>query len=147
VTRRRPPAPGALAGDFLPHTPPFLLLDRIVALDGARGVFVKGIGAEDPLVGPSGELSPLLLVEAMAQGSGIVLVHLDPALSEHSAMLAAVDHCEIAGTAAAGDSLEVEVTIVRRYSNMARARGVARVGDRICATASLTLALARAGKA
>lgn len=147
MTRRRAPTPGALAGDFLPHTPPFLLLDRIVTLAGTTGTFVKGVTRDEPLVGATGQLPPLLMLEAMAQAGGIVLVHLDPTLADFSAMLAAIDHCEITGTAEAGDCLEVEVTVVRRYGDMARLRGVARVGSRPCATASLTLALHPAGKA
>ena len=59
-------AAGDPASEFLPHTPPFLLLDRIVAIDGPTGRFVKHVTAADPLLGPSGELSPILLVEAMA---------------------------------------------------------------------------------
>jgi 3-hydroxymyristoyl/3-hydroxydecanoyl-(acyl carrier protein) dehydratase len=141
---RRPPGPGDLAADALPHTPPFLLLDRIVALDGPTGRFVKGIAAADPLVGPGGELSPFLIVEAMAQGAGIVLAHQEPALRARGAMLAAVDRCDVTGPAGVGDCLEIEVTVVRRYGDMARVKAHARVGDRTCATASLTLALAPA---
>jgi len=142
VSELRAPRAGDHAGDFLPHKPPFLLLDRIVALEGTTGRFLRGIAAADPLVAPDGTLPPLLMVEAMAQGGGLVLVHLDPALLARGAMLAAIDRCEIVDTVRAGDTLEVEVSIVRRYADMARLRGTARVGDRTCATAVLTLALA-----
>ncbi len=134
----------AAAGDpaavFLPHTPPFLLLDRIVAIDGPTGRFVKHVTAADPLIGPAGELSPMLLVEAMAQGAGIVLGRQEPELRERGAVLAAIDHCAITGSAAVGDALEVEITVVRRYAGMARVRARASVGARTCATAALTLA-------
>ncbi len=145
MTRARLPAAGDLAADFLPHAAPFLLLDRIVAIDGATGRFVKGIAADDPLVSASGELSPLLIVEAMAQGAGIVLLRQGPELRGRNVVLAAIDQCEVMDTARVGDLLEVEVTIVRRYAVMARVRGRASVGDRACATASLTLALGRDG--
>jgi UDP-3-O-[3-hydroxymyristoyl] N-acetylglucosamine deacetylase/3-hydroxyacyl-[acyl-carrier-protein] dehydratase len=144
VSDVRVPRAGDLAGDFLPQTPPFLLLDRVIALDGSTGRFVRGVAAGDPLVTANGELPALLIVEAMAQGSGIVLVHLDPSLRSRSAMLAAIDHCEFTGHVYVGDALEIEVSIVRRYGDMARVRGTARVGDRACATAALTLALAPA---
>jgi 3-hydroxymyristoyl/3-hydroxydecanoyl-(acyl carrier protein) dehydratase len=138
----RLPAAGDLAAEYLPHAAPFLLLDRIVALAPPSGTFTKCVTASDPLLAAGGALSPLLLVEAMAQGAGILLMRDHPGLVGRGAMLAAIDHCEVAGTAAAGDVLTVEVTLLRRYGDMARVRGTARVDDRPCAAASLTLALA-----
>lgn len=142
MTTTRLAAAGDAAADFLPHTPPFLLLDRIVAIDGPTGRFVKHVTAADPLLSPDGELSPTLLVEAMAQGAGIVLGRQEPELRARGAVLAAVDHCAIAGSAGVGDQLEVEITVARRYAGMARIRARASVGARTCATATLTLAFA-----
>lgn len=140
--KRRPPAVGDAAGDFLPHARPFVLLDRIVALEESSGKFAKAIAADDPIMSPQHELPPLLMVEAMAQASGLLLVHMDPSLGGQGAVLAAIDRCAITDVARAGDILEVEVSITRRYAGMARFHCAARVGDRACATASLTLALA-----
>jgi len=142
MTTARLAAAGDPAAPYLPHTPPFLLLDRIVAIDGPSGRFVKHVTAADPLIGPAGALSPMLLVEAMAQGAGIVLGRQEPDLRARGAVLAAIDHCEIAGTATIGDALEIEITVVRRYAAMARIRARAAVGARTCATAALTLAFA-----
>lgn len=142
MTTTRLAAAGDAAADFLPHTPPFLLLDRIVAIDGPTGRFVKHVTADDPLLSPDGELSPTLLVEAMAQGAGIVLGRQEPELRARGAVLAAVDHCAIAGSAGVGDQLEVEITVARRYAGMARIRARASVGARTCVTATLTLAFA-----
>jgi 3-hydroxymyristoyl/3-hydroxydecanoyl-(acyl carrier protein) dehydratase len=142
VTTSRLAAAGDAAADFLPHTAPFLLLDRIVAIEGPQGRFVKHVTAADPLVGADGELTPLLLVEAMAQAAGIVLGRQEPNLRARGAVLAAIDHCEVTGTAGVGDALAIEVTVVRRYASMARIRGRASVGARICATAAITLAFA-----
>jgi len=136
----RIPTAGDLAADFLPHTAPFLLLDRILAIDGASGRFSKCVTTADPLVSPCGELSPLLMVEAMAQGAGIVLAAREPSLRNRSAMLAAIDQCNVTGVARAGDVLDIEITVVRRYSIVARVRGKASVGDVPCVTAAITLA-------
>ena len=142
MTTSRLAAAGDSAADFLPHTAPFLLLDRIVAIDGPTGRFVKQVTADDPLLSPDGELSPMLLVEAMAQGAGIVLGRQEPELRARGAVLAAIDHCELTGSAGIGDQLEVEITVVRRYAGMARIRARANVGARTCASAALTLAFA-----
>jgi 3-hydroxymyristoyl/3-hydroxydecanoyl-(acyl carrier protein) dehydratase len=142
MTTHRLAAAGDAAADFLPHTAPFLLLDRIVAIDGPTGRFVKHVTADDPLLSPEGELSPMLLVEAMAQGAGIVLGRQEPELRARGAVLAAIDHCDVTGGVGIGDALEIEITVVRRYAGMARIRASASVGRRVCATAALTLAFA-----
>lgn len=142
MTTTRLAAAGDAAADFLPHTAAFLLLDRIVAIDGPTGRFVKHVTADDPLVGPAGELSPTLLVEAMAQGAGIVLGSQEPELRRHGAVLAAIDHCDVTDAVRVGDALEVEIEVVRRYARMARIRARATVGGRRCANAVLTLAFA-----
>ncbi len=142
MTTSRLAAPGDAAADFLPHTAPFLLLDRIVAIDGPTGRFVKHVTAADPLLSAAGELTPLLLLEAMAQGAGIVLGRQEPELRARGAVLAAIDHCEVTDTVGVGDELAIDVTVVRRYAGMARIRGRASVGARTCATAAITLAFA-----
>ena len=101
MTTARLAAAGDAAADFLPHMAPFLLLDRIVAIDGPTGRFVKHVTADDPLLSPEGELSPTLLVEAMAQGAGIVLGRQEPELRARGAVLAAIDHCDVTGSVAA----------------------------------------------
>ena len=141
MTTDRLAAAGDAAADFLPHTPPFLLLDRIVAIEGPMGRFVKQVTAADPLLSPDGELSPMLLVEAMAQGAGIVLGQ-EPELRARGAVLAAIDHCDLTGSVGVGDQLDIEITVVRRYAGMARIRARASVGPRTCASAALTLAFA-----
>jgi 3-hydroxyacyl-[acyl-carrier-protein] dehydratase len=142
MSEPRIPAAGDLAGPYLPHGTPFLLLDRIVAIEGSTGRFAKCLAADDPLLGPRGELSPVLLVEAMAQGAGIVLARQEPELRGRGAMLAAIDRCQVSRAPRAGDRLEIEVTVVRRYASMARVRGRASTADGDCATAALTLAFA-----
>jgi len=139
----RVPSAGDLAADFLPHAAPFLLLDRIVAIDEQGGRFSKGLTVDDPLVGPAGVLSPILVVEAMAQAAGLVLMRREPDLRAlGSAVLAAIDRCEVGAPARAGDVLIVEITITRRYADMARIHGRAVAGGHVCATATLTLAFA-----
>jgi 3-hydroxymyristoyl/3-hydroxydecanoyl-(acyl carrier protein) dehydratase len=143
VAAFRRPAAGDLAADVLPHAPPFLLLDRVLAIADGGGRFSKAIASDDPLVSASGTLAPLLVVEAMAQGAGIVLAYQDPELrARGSAVLAAIDHCTMYDAVRAGDLMTIEIGVVRRYRAMARIQGRAVVGDRRCLTATLTLAFA-----
>ena len=137
------PRAGDLAADFLPHGPPFVLLDRILAIDDERGRFSKCVSRNDPLLAPAGALSPLLMIEAMAQAAGLVLMRREPELRARGiAVLAAIDRCEVTGSARAGDVLIVEIAVARRYADVARIRGEAFVEERRCATATLTLAFA-----
>ena len=139
----RLPTAGDLAADFLPHAAPFLLLDRILAIDEQGGRFSKGLTVDDPLVGVSGVLSPMLVVEAMAQGAGLVLMRREPSLRDRgSAVLAAIDRCQIDAPARAGDVLIVDVIVTRRYADMARIHGRATAAGLACADATLTLAFA-----
>ncbi len=140
------PAVGALAADFLPHRAPFLMLDRILDLNPASGCFSKAVTIDDPLTAPSGRLAPLLVIEAMAQGAGLVLMVREPDLHRRgSAFLAAIDRCDVLHPVRAGDLLLIETTVVRRYGEMARVAGRARVGDRLCVTATITLAYVETG--
>jgi 3-hydroxyacyl-[acyl-carrier-protein] dehydratase len=145
VSRSDGPAAGALAADYLPHAAPFLLLDRIVTVDDTSGRFTKCVASDDPLLGATGLLSPMLVIEAMAQGAGLVLMRREPELhARGSAVLAAIDRCEVSGAVRSGDVLVVEVNVLRRYGDMARVSGSASVDGVTRLTAALTLAFVRA---
>lgn len=55
----------------LPHRPPLLLVDRLRAVDLPAGRLVaeRRLSADDPWLAAQGELSPLLVVEALCQAA------------------------------------------------------------------------------
>lgn len=123
----------------LPHARPFLLLDRTVEIDveRRRGVFVKLVTASDPCVAPDGTLPAAFVLEALAQGGGVLLTQLG---SLAAAYLAAIDDFRTSGEVHAGDTLTVEVEYVRRIGGAVQIAGRARVDGEVRAEGRLTLA-------
>jgi 3-hydroxyacyl-[acyl-carrier-protein] dehydratase len=126
----------------LPHTAPFLLLDRILDVDERRGVFVKLVAAADPLVAPDGTLPAAFLVEALAQGGGALLNALGRA-GWTAGYLAAVDDFRTHHLVRVGDTLRVEVEIQRHVGGATMFRGRALVEEVVVAEGRFTLAVPR----
>lgn len=119
----------------LPHRYPFVLLDRITALEPALGATAeRRVSACDPLLSEEGVLAPPLLLEAMAQCAGIAAVG-----GGGNGMLVGFDRFRVAGRVSAGDSLDIRVRVVRRFGALIKARGRVRANGRLRAAAELTL--------
>ena len=113
----------------LPHRNPFLFLDRITSLE--PGVSAQAIA----LITHLPDSSPLLLVEAVAQLSGVVAIEQEGEIGS----LAAIDRAEFLKPVTAGDSLTIAVRIVKRFGRLILCEGeITRAGETV-ATATLTL--------
>lgn len=126
----------------LPHAAPFLLLDRVVEIGERRGVFLKLVTAADPLVAPDGTLPAVFVLEALAQGGGALLNALK-ADGWTPGYLAGVDGFLTKGPVRIGDTLRVEVEILRHVSGATMLRGRALVDGEPVAEGRFTLALPR----
>ena len=126
----------------LPHASPFLLLDRVVEVGDRRGTFVKLVTAADPLVAPDGTLPAAFVLEALAQGGGALLNALG---TEHgtAGYLAGVDDFRTDGVVRVGDTLRVEIEILRHTGAATMLRGRAFVAEGLVAEGRFTLALPR----
>lgn len=126
----------------LPHAYPFLLLDRIVALDPGRAVVaLRNLTRTDPLLRADGVLPPVLLVEALAQAAGVAVSGGGETAPAQAGLVARVDRFRTAGRVQAGDRLRIEVRVVRIFGATAKVRGVVTVGRRRRAAAELVLRL------
>ena len=126
----------------LPHAAPFLLLDRVVEIGERSGVFLKLVSAADPCVAADGTLPAAFVLEALAQGGGALLTALGGG-TPSPGYLAGVDDFRVQGPVQVGDTLRVEVTIVRHFQSATLLAGRALVGERLCAEGRFTLALPR----
>jgi 3-hydroxyacyl-[acyl-carrier-protein] dehydratase len=120
------PDPGA----YLPHRSPFLVLDRILALEPG----VSALARQRVTCGAPG-YSPFLLIEAIAQLGGIAAAREDSG----GGILAAIDRAEFQGAPMAGDTLTIAVRIVKSFGPLHLVEGEVSADGKIVATARVTL--------
>ena len=128
----------------LPHRYPFLLIDRIVALDPDRSITgLKNVTINEPFfVGhfPGNPVMPgVLIVEAMAQVAAcLALEH--PELRGRDAYLTGIEAARFRRRVVPGDQLVIRVELVRRRALVFKVRAEARVDDQIAAEGVLLFA-------
>ncbi len=131
--------------EILPHRYPFLLVDRITELvPGKRVVGLKNITVNEPFFQghfPQRAIMPgVLIIEVMAQIGGVMILSVE----EHRGKLAyigTVDNAKFRRPVVPGDTLEVEVELLRLRGNMGKVKCVARVGGEEAAEAEIMFAL------
>jgi 3-hydroxymyristoyl/3-hydroxydecanoyl-(acyl carrier protein) dehydratase len=125
----------------LPHAAPFLLLDRVLAIDERSGAFLKLVSAADPCDAPDGRLPAAFVLEALAQGGGALLTAQSGGPT--AGYLVAVDEFRLHDDVRVGDAMRVEVTIARTFGSTVVFRGRTLVGDAVRAEARFTLSPGR----
>jgi 3-hydroxyacyl-[acyl-carrier-protein] dehydratase len=109
--------------DFLPHRYPFLLVDRVVEMDGEKsGVGIKNVTASEPwFTGhfPSNPVFPgVLIIEASAQVSAILVMQNakdkgNPMVTK-TIYFMTVDKVRFRNPVTPGDQMRIHVTQIRR---------------------------------
>lgn len=147
---------GAVQGAFgiewikevLPHRYPFLLVDRILELEpGRRARAIKNVTVNEPFFNghfPGRPVMPgVLVIEALAQASGILLIHDRPDRDTQLIYLAGVEQAKFRRPIGPGDQLVLDVEIVKARTSFAKVRGVASVDGVVAAEAVLSSAMVR----
>jgi len=130
---------------ILPHRYPFLLVDRILTLEpGKRAVGLKNITVNEPFFQghfPQRSIMPgVMIIEIMAQVGGVMIL----SVKEHQGKLAyigTVDNAKFRRPVVPGDTLEVEVELLRLRGNAGKVKCVARVAGEEAAEAEIMFAL------
>jgi len=131
---------------ILPHRYPFLLVDRIVELDGERIVGIKNVTANEPFFQghfPDFPVMPgVLIVEAMAQAAGVLV--LKSIADRHSklVLLVAIENARFRRPVVPGDTLRMEMKVIKRKASVAKMAGVATVDGVVVAEAEVMCKLA-----
>lgn len=128
--------------EILPHSYPFLLIDRVVEFDaGKRVVCLKNISCnEDMFQGcpPDNALFPsVYIVEAMAQTSGLLLDNRRSGGAFLSMMKDVLFHKAVRP----GDCLMITSSLFHALSPLFMFQVTVRVEDELVAEAEITLAL------
>jgi UDP-3-O-[3-hydroxymyristoyl] N-acetylglucosamine deacetylase/3-hydroxyacyl-[acyl-carrier-protein] dehydratase len=130
---------------MLPHRYPFLLIDRVISIDGyQRAVGLKNVSINEPFFQghfPSAPLMPgVLQLEAMAQLAGVLLLR----KLENTGKLAvlwSIDKVKLRGAVVPGDQLRIEVETLRMKGKIGQVKGLGIVAGRTVCEAVLTFTM------
>jgi beta-hydroxyacyl-ACP dehydratase FabZ len=132
--------------EILPHRYPFLLVDRIDEMEEMRIVGVKNVTCNEPFfVGhfPEYPVMPgVMIVEAMAQVAGVLVLYNIPDRRNKLVLLATVEEAKFRRPVRPGDSLRIEATILKRKATLAQIAAVATVDGAGVAEARMLCKLA-----
>jgi 3-hydroxyacyl-[acyl-carrier-protein] dehydratase len=132
--------------EILPHRYPFLLVDRIEELEAERVVGIKNVTANEPFFAghfPDYPVMPgVLIIEAMAQVAGVLVLSGITDRKNKLVLLAGVDGAKFRKPVRPGDQLRMEMKILRSRASMAKVSGTATVDGVIVAEAEMLCVLA-----
>ncbi len=131
--------------DILPHRYPMLLVDAILELEEERIVGIKNVTVNEPFfVGhfPDFPVMPgVLVVEAMAQVAGVLVLKSIPDRKNKLVLLASIEQAKFRRPVRPGDQLRIEMKLTRRKANIAKMHGQATVNGVVVAEAELMCVL------
>ncbi len=129
--------------DLLPHRYPFLLVDRVVEFERAkRLVAIKNVTINEPFFQghfPGYPIMPgVLVVEAMAQAGGIILMHELPDRATKLVVFTGIERAKFRRPITPGDQLRIEVDVLSFRTRAGRIAGRAFVDGKLACEATLT---------
>lgn len=132
---------------LLPHRYPFLLVDRIIDIDGDdSAVGIKNVTFNEPHFQghfPGHPVMPgVLIVEAMAQTAGAICLHSLRTETPSLVYFMTIDNAKFRRPVVPGDRLEIHVKKLKKRSNIFRFACVAMVDGAKAAEAEISAMMA-----
>ena len=119
---------------LLPHRYPFLLVDAVPEFEpGVRILALKNVTANEPYFAGRGpermEFPPLLVVEAMAQAGGLLLMATCADAARQVVYFASIDRVVWHAGVRPGDQLRLEIAVTQSRGRLSKVHGAAFVND------------------
>lgn len=130
-----------IPSDYIPHRPPFLLVDEMVSIDPGVSAVGKWTLTGDEYFFPGHfpgrpTLPGVLLVEALAQCAG-VSVMADKQYAGRLALFGSIQNAKFRRQVVPGDTVLLEVEMVQVTSRGGKATGRATVEGKVAAEADM----------
>jgi len=132
--------------EILPHRYPFLLVDAILELEPERIVGIKNVTANEPWAQghfPDFPVMPgVLIIEAMAQVAGVLVLKQLPDRKSKLVLLASVEEAKFRRPVRPGDQLVIEMKVGKKKATVAKMYGSASVNGVVVAEVQVMCKLA-----
>ena len=134
--------------ELLPHRYPFLMVDRIIDIDGDNSaVGIKNVTVNEPHFAghfPGRPIMPgVLLIEGMAQTAGAICIQrAQGRRGRRSLYFMTIDQCKFRRPVVPGDVVEYHLKKLRNRGNVWKFSGEARVGGDKVAEAIISAMIA-----
>jgi len=131
----------------LPHAFPFRMIDRILEIEpGKKAIALKNVSIDEPHFSghfPGEPIMPgVLILEALAQTGGLAFHSLDEKEEEGIPVLARIEEFRLKRKVIPGDQMILEAEVLHIFSDLAKVKVLARVGEEVVAEGTLVLAKA-----
>ncbi len=129
----------------LPHSFPFRMIDRILDIEkGKKAIALKNVSINEPYFldhFPNDPVMPgILILEAMAQTGGLAFQSSFEKEEGGVPVLAKVEEFRWKRRVIPGDQILIEAEVLHIFSNLAKVKVLARVGEEPVAEGTLILA-------
>ncbi len=135
--------------NIIPHRYPFLLVDKIIEMQpGKKAVGIKNVTINEPFFQghfPGNPIMPgVLQVEALAQVGAVAVLSMEENKGK-LAVFTGIDKLRFKRQVVPGDTLRLEVEIIKMRRNIGTGEATAYVGDEITCKGTIMFALVDQG--